>query len=83
MPFTIEVTPEREGLYERLKEAVEEVEAILDDPKLHVKHRLRALNVLSSIIKTSSGLLKDVQLDEIEAELRELRRAMELQESVI
>lgn len=64
-------------MVERLKKAVEEIEKILDKPELHVKHRLRALSVLATIIKTCSGILKDVQLDELESEIKQLRQEVD------
>ncbi len=72
-PFTIEVTPEREAEYTNLKEARKQAQAILNDTNLHIKYRLRALEVLTKIIRALTGILKDVQFDQIERDLKELR----------
>ena len=77
-PFVIQVPEERESLYERLKKAVEEAEAIIADPAAEgSKTRIKALNVLAHLISVAKGLLKDAQLDELELTLRELRRKLD------
>ncbi len=76
-PFIIEVTPERETEYANLKKAREEAQKLVNDPDLHVKYRLRALEVLTKIIRDMTGILKDVQLDEVERDLEELKADIE------
>jgi hypothetical protein len=73
-PFIIDVTPEREDIYTRAKKAFQEAETLMNDADLHVRYRLRAMEILGKLARVLAGFLEDVQLDAIEADLEELKR---------
>jgi ATP-dependent RNA circularization protein (DNA/RNA ligase family) len=73
-----EVTPERGHLYGRIKGLLEKAEEIANGHSGEsVKVRLKAMEVAARLAQFLAGVLKDVQLDEIEAEIRKLEGAEE------
>ena len=72
-PLIIDVTPEREDIYTRAKKAFQEAEALMNDASLHVRYRLRAMEIVGKLARVLAGFLEDVQLDTIEADLEELK----------
>jgi hypothetical protein len=69
--FMIRVVPEREGLYSRMKRLLQRAETLANTHE-NVKIRLKAMEVVVRIAQFMEGVLKDVQLDEIQAELEQL-----------
>ena len=72
-PFVIDVTPEREDIYTRAKKAFQEAEALMNDVGLHVRYRLRAMEIVGKLARVLAGFLQDVQLDKIEEDLEQLK----------
>jgi ATP-dependent RNA circularization protein (DNA/RNA ligase family) len=66
-----EVTPEREHLYGRIKGLLEKAEEIANSHE-SVKIRLKAMEVAARLAQFLAGVLKDVHLDEIEAEAQKV-----------
>jgi hypothetical protein len=69
--FMIRVVPEREQLYSRMKRLLQRAETLANTHE-NVKVRLKAMEVVIRIAQFLEGVLKDVQLDEIQAELEQL-----------
>ena len=69
--FMIRVVPEREQLYSRMKRLLQRAETLANTHE-NVKIRLKAMEVVVRIAQFMEGVLKDVQLDEIQAELEQL-----------
>ncbi|MEM2177041.1 MAG: hypothetical protein QXN34_06915 [Archaeoglobaceae archaeon] len=77
IPFRliINVPSEREEIYSRIKALLSKVEFIVnntDDEKI----QLRAIECAVKIASFLEGVLKDVQLDELEKQVTELERAV-------
>ena len=75
-PLTLNVSAEREDIYNRLKGMMEKAEAIANDTSLEAKIRLRAMQVLAKLgaVLAGTGILRDVQLDRIEETLKKLEK---------
>ena len=71
--FMIRVVPEREQLYSRMKRLLQRAETLANTHE-NVKVRLKAMEVAVRIGQFLEGVLKDLQLDEIQAELEELEK---------
>ena len=69
--FMIRVVPEREQLYSRMKRLLQRAETLANTHE-NVKIRLKAMEVVVRIAQFMEGVLKDVQLDQIQAELEQL-----------
>ena len=69
--FMIRVVPERMQLYSRMKRLLQRAETLANTHE-NVKVRLKAMEVVVRIAQFLEGVLKDVQLDEIQAELEQL-----------
>ena len=70
--FTIKPTKEREKYVELLNKMIKRVEKIINSRKTKTKQRLRAMQVLTDLIKTSYGMVRDVEIDEFEREVATL-----------
>ena len=75
-PLTLNVSTEREDIYNRLKGMMERAEAIANDISLEAKTRLRAIEVLAKLgaVLAKTEVLRDVQFDRIAETLRRLER---------
>ena len=70
-PLMFEVPDERERLYKKIKALLERAEEIANTHQ-NIKYRLKAMEVAARLAQFLAGVLKDVQLDQIEDELRKL-----------
>ena len=77
-PFMVTVAPERSKLYSKLAWLISEVERILNQESLPVQIRLQAMSLLGKIIKISAGILEDMDLDEIQRDLEQLKKEIKL-----
>lgn len=75
-PLIIHVPDERREIYERMKNLLERVEAIIDNTD-DEKLQIRAMECAVKIAGLMKDVLKDVQLDELEKQIAELERAIE------
>jgi len=66
-PLILNVPDEREEVYNRVKGMLSKAEALAGHK--NVKIRLRAIEVVARLGMVLTGILKDVQLDEIERAL--------------
>jgi hypothetical protein len=71
--FRLQVPAEREELYDRIKKLLKKAEDLANTHK-NVRMRLRAMEVAVRLSQFLEGVLKDVQLDEIEDQLEELEK---------
>jgi len=74
LKFTLDVSLEREELFNRLENAILQVETILnttDKPIL----KIRAYRLLGDLINKAGTLLKDVEIEDLEREVEALKRA--------
>jgi hypothetical protein len=74
--FPIEIDKEREKLYLELKDALKKAEKIANDGRVKMKTRLEAFRLIGYIASILAGVLKDVQMDEIQRELFELEEEL-------
>jgi hypothetical protein len=70
--FPIEIDKEREKLYFELKDALKKAEKIARDRRVKMRTRLEAFRLVGYIASILAGVLKDVQMDEIQRELMAL-----------
>ncbi|MEM2791898.1 MAG: hypothetical protein QW099_02495 [Candidatus Bathyarchaeia archaeon] len=70
--ISIDVSLERESLFERLKRYIEVCERILEDPNVNYETKLKAATVLAQLASRAGKLLTEIQLDDIERRLEEL-----------
>jgi len=74
LKFTLDVSLEREELFNRLENAILQVETILnttDKPIL----KIRAYRLLGDLINKAGTLLKDVEIEDLEREVEALKKA--------
>jgi hypothetical protein len=74
--FPIEIDKEREKLYLELKDALKKAEKIANDSRVKMKTRLEAFRLIGYIASILAGVLKDVQMDEIQRELFKLEEEL-------
>ena len=72
-PFVVIVASERERLYFELKRRLDELENIINNDETPVPMKLKAMNLAARVCQVLGGLLKDTQLDEIEADIAKLK----------
>ncbi|MEM2130000.1 MAG: hypothetical protein QXZ70_05315 [Candidatus Bathyarchaeia archaeon] len=70
----LQVKVEREALYVKLKGLLERAEFLANNHQ-NVKVRLKAMEITVRIAQFLVGTLRDLQLDEIQAELESLENA--------
>jgi len=70
--FTIKPTEEREKYVAILNAMIKRVEKIINSKKTKTKQRLRAMQVLTDLIRTSYGMVRDVEVEELEREVTAL-----------
>lgn len=78
-PLILNVPEEREDVYNRVKTMLSKAEALAEHE--NVKIRLRAIEVVARLGMGLTGILKDVQLDEIEEALNEVEADAAVQQS--
>lgn len=72
-PLFIEVPPERERIYKRVKILLAEAERIANTRKFDIKLRLRAMDVAARLSRVLLGILSDTELETIERDLEEIK----------
>jgi len=72
--FTIIPTEKRRQYVEKLDKMIKRVENIINARKTKTKQRLRAMTVLSDLIKTSYGMVRDAEIEQLEREIEELEK---------
>ena len=70
--FTIHPEEKRERYVELLDRMINRVEKIINSTRTKTKQRLRAMQVLTDLIKTSYGMIRDVEIEELEREVTAL-----------
>ncbi|MFQ6115709.1 MAG: hypothetical protein ACE5NG_16740 [bacterium] len=55
-----------------LNEMIVRVQKIINSKKTTTKQRLRAMQILTHLIKTSYGMVRDVEIEELEREISAL-----------
>lgn len=73
----LEVQVEREDLYLRLRRVAEKLEAILNNPDLTLKAKLRAAAIIASITSAATTVIRDYQIAKLETEIEELESRYE------
>lgn len=76
LKIALDVRLERENLYIRLKKAIETLEKIAKTTKNEVL-RVRAYRALGDLVDKSGRLLRDVEVEELERTIEELKREAE------
>lgn len=76
-PFTIPINAEREQVYQQLKQQLAELQLIVNDPNVSMKFRLRAAGLIIRACQALANVLEDMQLEEIEANIRRLKAEVE------
>ena len=64
----------RASYVELLDRMIKRVEKIINSHKTKTKQRLRAMSVLSDLIKTSYGMVRDVEIEWLEREVAALEK---------
>ena len=72
-PFTIDVGPKREEIFNRVEAALAAAEQVMKTTE-KLKFKLRAMEIIGQLARVLAGFLEDVQLDKIEADLEELEQ---------
>jgi len=70
--FTIKPADEREKYVAILNAMIKRVEKIINSKKTKTRQRLRAMQVLTDLIRTSYGMIRDVEIKELEREVSAL-----------
>ena len=70
--FTIKPREQREKYVEILDKMIKRVQRIINSKKTKTKQRLRAMQVLTDLIRTSYGMIRDVEIEELEREVSAL-----------
>ena len=72
-PLVIEVAAKREEIFNRVEKALTAAEKVMKTTR-KLKFKLRAMEIIGQLARVLAGFLEDVQLDTIEADLKELTR---------
>jgi len=72
--FTIHPEEKREKYVELLDQMIKRVEKIINSTRTKTRQRLRAIQVLTDLIKTSYGMIRDVEIKELEREVTSLEK---------
>lgn len=72
--FTIHPGEMREEYVELLDRMIKRVEKIINSTRTKTNQRLRAMQVLSDLIKTSYGMIRDVEIEQLEREITQLEK---------
>ncbi len=78
-PLILNVPEEREEIYSHVRMMLTRAEVLAEHD--NVKVRLRAIEVVAKLGQVLTGILKDVQLDEIDKMLQEVEADAEVQQS--
>ena len=70
--FTIHPGEKREKYVELLDRMIKRVEKIINSTRTKTKQRLRAMQVLTDLIKTSYGMIRDVEIEQLERDVSAL-----------
>lgn len=75
--FTIKPAEMREKYVETLDLMILRVQKIINSRKTKTRQRLRAMQVLTDLIKTSYGMIRDVEIEELEREIEKVEEEKE------
>ena len=67
--FTVHPEEKREKYVELLDRMIKRVEKIINSARTKTNQRLRAMQVLTDLIKTSYGMIRDVEIELLEREV--------------
>jgi len=73
--FTIQPEERREKYVDLLDRMIDRVEKIINSTRTTTKQRLRAMQVLTNLIKTSYGMVRDVEIEQLEREVNALEKS--------
>jgi len=76
-PLIIIVPAEREALYKKLKEHKAKADLIIENPDVDVKLKLKAMDMSVKMTKAMAGVLKNIEYDEMVAEVARLKKLVE------
>lgn len=78
-PRKFKITPEekREELIKTLDNMIKRLIKLINSPKTTTKLRLRAMTVLNDLIKTSYTMIRDVEIEQLEREIKKIEREAE------
>jgi len=72
-PLIISINTEREQVYQQLKQQLEQLQLVANDPAVSMKLRLRAAGLIIRVCQALANVLEDMQLEEIEAKIHKLQ----------
>jgi len=75
--FTIKPAEEQEKYVKVLDHMISRVQKIINAQKTKTNQRLRAMQVLTDLIKTSYGMIRDVEIEGLEREVKTLEEEEE------
>lgn len=70
--FTVKPAKLRAEYIELLDKMIKRVEKIINGKRTKTRQRLRAMEVLADLIKVSYGMIRDVEIEELEREVKAL-----------
>lgn len=76
-PLIISVPQERERLFSDVIELIDWLKGVYHDEETDMAHRLRAARALTETMRAVCGLLRDVEIDALREEIRQLRKVVE------
>lgn len=74
LKFTIHPKGQRENYVAILNKMITRVQKIINSHRTKTVHRLRAMNVLSELIRTSYSMVVDVEIEQLEREIKALEK---------
>lgn len=72
--FTVKPAEMREKYVTVLDDMIKRVQRIINARKTKTKQRLRAMQVLTELIKTSYSMIRDIEIEELEREIKKLEK---------
>ena len=76
-PLIISINTEREQVYQQLKQQLEQLQLVANDPAVSMKFRLRAAGLIIRVCQALANVLEDIQLEKIEAKIHKLQADVE------
>lgn len=73
-PLVLQVPPEREEIYNQLKEMFYAARRIADDERKKTNTRIKAMRLAAYIAQVILGYMKEAEIDEIKRQLDELEK---------
>ena len=75
--FTVKPAEMREKYVKVLDDMIKRVQKIINARKTRTKQRLRAMQVLTELIKTSYSMIRDIEIEDLEREIKKLEKEAE------